>query len=261
MSLKLHIVTIVLDGLPTLPTLFFNFNKLQIDWSWTIIEGAAANSNCTSWCREQNQRLSEDGTHEFLKMIAGHPRIRHIAKKWWAGGKLEMFNTALETLKEPGILLECDADEIWNPVQLQMLPNLFTSSNVNRAYFWCNYFVGPDIITISDDGYGNKRAFEWLRAWRFFPGLKFQSHEPPIFNGNSGGLLSRDVTKAAGFIFDHYAYAFENQVAYKEQFYGYRNAVEHWRRLQANKMWPTELSQFLPWADKGTIVDKLKIQL
>jgi cellulose synthase/poly-beta-1,6-N-acetylglucosamine synthase-like glycosyltransferase len=125
--MKLHIVTIVLDGMPTLPALFFNFNALKVDWHWTIIEGAAANTSCTYWCNKQAPRLSEDGTHEFLQMISSHPRVRIVSTVFWPGGKVQMFNHALDQIKEEGVLLQCDADEVWQAWQLDRLVDAFRS--------------------------------------------------------------------------------------------------------------------------------------
>jgi hypothetical protein len=51
-------------------------------------------------------------------------------------------------------------------------------------------------------------------------------------------------------VFDHYAYAIENQVRFKERYYGYRDAVKHWRKLQSHPgPWPVKLKEFLPWVD------------
>ena len=60
-------------------------------------------------------------------------------------------------------------------------------------------------------------------------------------------------------MFDHYAYAFREQVEMKEQYYGYRGAVKQWERLQANQEWPVkELRDFLPWVDRGVTADKVR---
>ena len=105
--MKLHVLTIVLDGMPTLPAIFFNLNALKLDWTWHVVEGAAANTNCTKWCAQQQPRLSLDGTSEFLDMISRHPRVKLYRKPWWAGGKVEMVNAPLcqhhRTKRAPGM--------------------------------------------------------------------------------------------------------------------------------------------------------------
>ncbi len=257
--MRLHIFTIVLDGMPFLPTLLSNFNRLppHIDWHWSVAEGAAMNVLDTRWCQAQAPRLSRDGTSEFLFGLCQHPRITVHQKPAWKG-KVEMCNTCLADFTKPGVLLECDADELWLSEQLVALTDLFeTEPHINCARFFCRYFVGPNIVITSEHSYGN-RPSEWLRAWRFKPSMRFATHEPPLLEGATNQCATRDDTRYLGLVFDHYAYAFEKTVGYKEWFYGYRDAVKHWRRLQANDKWPvTDLHEYLPWVDKGVTADRL----
>jgi hypothetical protein len=254
---RLHIFTIVLDGMPFLPTLFSNFNRLpsHIDWHWSVVEGAAMNVLDTRWCQPQKPRLSTDGTSQFLYGLSHHPRVTIHQQPMWKG-KVAMCNACLDDFTESGILLECDADELWLPHQLVELLALFEHRpHINCARFFCRYFVGPNIVITSEDSYGN-RPTEWLRAWRFEPGMQFATHEPPVIAGVKESCALRNVTRGVGLVFDHYAYAFEKTLVYKEQFYGYRDAVKHWRRLQQNDKWPIDdLHAFLPWVDKGVTAD------
>ena len=259
MSNRLYIFTIVLDGMPFLPTLLSNFNQLpsHIDWHWSIAEGAAKNILDTRWCQPNPPRLSNDGTSQFLSGLWGHPRISVHQEPSW-NGKVAMCNACLGDFKEPGVLLECDADELWLPWQLVGLLDIFQHRpHINCARFFCRYFVGANIVITSEESYGN-RPTEWLRAWRFEPGMRFSTHEPPAIAGMKESCALRNVTRAVGLTFEHYAYAFEKTVAMKEKFYGYRDAVKHWRRLQTNKVWPVEnLQDFLPWVDPGVRADQL----
>jgi hypothetical protein len=91
--------------------------------------------------------------------------------------------------------------------------------------------------------------------------MRFDSHEPPVLAGNKGMALSRDQTKAHGLVFDHMAYVTEPQLIFKERFYGYRDAVAHWKRLQANKQWPVHLNDYLGWVEKGVMADKIPAEL
>lgn len=258
--MKLKIVTICLDAMPTLPALFFTFNQLNIDWTWYISEGAALNVNDTKWCQKQPPRYSEDGTHEFLQMLWEHPRVQVSGKKLWTGGKVEMINDPLTDINEECVLLQCDADEIWTAQQLTDLVGLFrVNQHLTQMRFFCRYFVGVDIVSTTPDTYGNK-AGEWLRAWRFFPGDKFLTHEPPVLGRSTmvrEGIMSREETRNEGLVFDHYSWAFPNQVQYKEFFYGYEDAYARWVALQANTTWPIKLKRFLPWVDDGAIAKKL----
>lgn len=255
-TMKLHVFTIVLDGMPTLPTVFFNLQASNTDWQWHVVEGAAQNVRDTSWCRPQIPRCSQDGTTDFLDSISDHPRVEIIRQRYW-DGKVAMCNAALGCITEPCLLLEQDADELWRPDQLERLVQMFEQhSHAMRAYFYCRYFLGPNIVAIGENCYGANPG-EWLRAFRFTPGMQFDRHEPPVLSGNQGPMLSRDFTKSLGLVFEHYAYAFEKSVRYKESFYGYKDAVAHWRRLQANTEWPCRLKSFLPWVDARVMAGKV----
>lgn len=211
----------------------------------------------TNWCNPQQPRLSRDGTTEFLNALRDHPRIKIHQRQSWHG-KTEMVNTCLADFKEPGVILQADGDEIWLPYQLGALVEFFNRwPHVMSARFFCRYFVGPNIIITSTHSYGN-RPGEWHRAWRSSGRLRAKTHEPPIMIGSDGLLSSREMTRESGLVFDHYSYAFEHQLRFKQEFYGYKDAVLHWRRLQANTQWPiSDLRTFLPWVDPGVTADRL----
>lgn len=256
--MKLVVFTIVKNGMPFIPTIFFNLQATKLDWRWIVAEGAAKNTHCTAWCNQQEPGLSTDGTSEFLDMISKHPRVTILRKEMW-DGKIEQCNACLAEIKEPCVLLQQDSDELWRPDALERMVELFTRyADVKTMYFWCSYYLGLNVITTSFDGYGNRDKMEWLRAWRFEPGNRFSRHEPPIMDGNKGRVMSRDETRKEGFGFRHYAWWSENQVAYKEQFYNYPNALQCWRNLQSNTTWPvTDLKKFLPWVGTNASADKL----
>lgn len=255
--MKLCLFTIVLDGMRFLPAQFYTFNRLRIPWMWYVVEGAAANVADTSWCCRQSPRLSNDGTTQFMDELSrSHPNVKHFPKAWWEGGKVQMCNRALEAIHEPCVLMQMDADEMWTAEQLERIVAKFEHSNIAAARFYCNYFVGPNIVTIGENCYGNNPG-EWLRAWRFTPGMTFERHEPPVLRGVDGVYLYREDTRGDGLVFDHYAYTFYEQVAYKEQFYGYTHAMQRWCRLQANTQWPCKLKEFLPWVDDRVLATQL----
>lgn len=257
--MNLTVFSIILNGMPFLPMQFAMLNRLNIRWRWICVEGAAANTNCTAWCVRQPPQLSRDGSQEFLDSISTHPRVTIVRKPFWQGGKVEMCNAALELINEPCVLLESDVDELFETVQIERMVQLFdTMPKVDHMRFWCRFFLGPNIVATSSNGYGNRANSEWLRAWRFSPGQRFSRHEPPALPGSDKFGLSRDETKAYKLVFDHLAYFDEKQVANKCRFYNYANGVNHWRRLQQNKTWPVkDLRTFLPWVGPGASADLL----
>lgn len=258
---KLVIFTIVLDGYRFLPHHFFTLSRLtDIDWQWIIVEGAAANTGTTRWCKPQQERLSSDGSHEFLCLLQSHPRIRFIGDPWWSGGKDAMCQAALDTIKEPCILMQMDADELYESIHYVRLLQMFEAMpHHNCARFDCVYMVGHNLRIIGRDCWGMQKG-EFLRAWRFTPGMKMR-HEPPFLEGVNGPkerCIPNETTRERGIVFMHWAYAFLDQLEYKRDFYGYPTAVEGWKRLQAYKgPFPTALKPFFPWVNGDPMVDLL----
>lgn len=253
---RLQIITIVLDGMPMITWHLPILNQLTIPWRWHIVEGASMNTHCTKWCKPQEPRLSLDGTTEFLDSISGHPRIRIYRKEEW-DGKVAMFNEVIDKLDTPCVLMEIDADEVWTAQQMEAVVRMFESEPTRtHAMFWCQYYLGPDIILASRNCYANAPSQEWKRAWSFKPGMRFDRHEPPIMSGEAQGF-THDETEKLGLVFHHYAYAFQSQVEYKERFYGYENAVDQWLHLQQNTQWPTKLSDHLAWVKDNALAKRL----
>lgn len=261
--MKLHIFTIVLDGMPFITWHLPTFNRLVCDWHWTIAEGAAMNVKDTAWCKPQEPRLSRDGTSEYLATLRKHPRVTVIQKQS-CDGKVEMCNACLPSAlggtleyKQDCVLMQIDCDELWTEWQLSRIFAVFEMEpNLGAMQFYCRYFVGQNIIITSEDTYGNKRG-EWMRAWRWRPGCRFLKHEPPFLDQVTGLTMPREQSRFKGLDFEHYAYVLPSQVAFKENYYGYAHAGEHWQRLQQNRTWPTPLRKWLPWVQDDAIADRL----
>lgn len=252
MRLPLHVFTIALDAMPWLGCIFAELSRLtDIEWRWTIVEGAAMNVKDTKWCSQQAPRLSNDGTSEFLNAIAHHPRIKIIRNPRWEG-KVEQCNAALRTFTQEGVLLQQDCDELWTCDQYRTMVHLFEDdSTLGKLCFKCRYFVGPNIVTL-DEG-------DWWRAWRFMPGDLFHTHEPPVMAIERGRSENREWTKRLGLIFDHQSWTLPKHVSQKEKFYGarYRGALAGWLRLQLHPAFPTGLKQFFPWSAPTVMVDRV----
>lgn len=255
--MKLVFLTIVLDGMPYIAGHLQVFNRLSVDWEWHIVEGAAMPAHCTSWCKSIEPRLSRDGTTEYLAEISRHPRVKVYQRESWAG-KIAMVNEPLHHIAEPCVLVQIDSDEMWTAGQLELIRQMFVQHpEKNAALFTCRYFVGQHIAVTARGGYGNKDG-EWLRAFRYLPGMRFERHEPPQLAGVRINAFSPEETEVMGLVFDHYAYATRKQVEFKERYYGYTGAAAAWDKLQENTQWPARLGDFLPWVTGGSVVNVVK---
>jgi len=257
----LTLFTIVLNGEPYIEQHLATLRRLTIPWQWRIVEGVAEPTNCTSWCRPMPDRwhrdyASVDGTHEFLKAIngwrgdTGSVGVSGRRSPW--PGKLAMVARALEGV-QGGVVMQIDSDEIWQAWQLERIYWLMMQQPVaTAARFACRYWVGPNKLLTSTTGWA-RGDLEWLRAWRWGPGMKFLRHEPPIATGFDR-CVSIESTEAAGLVFDHFAYVTEQQIAMKQDYYGYTGLVDAWHRLQATPG-PVNLQEFFPFAIGATADD------
>jgi hypothetical protein len=259
--MNIFFVTIVKDGMPFITWHYPMMRQLPFDWQWFVVEGAAAPENCTSWCAPIKPGLSMDGTTQYLDSLSKFDRrVVHLRNTYWHG-KVNMFNAALEYLQEPSLLWQIDSDEIWRAEHMVNMERMFQQNpKLNCAYFFCRYFVGADIVITTRNGYGNNLAYEWNRVWKLNPGARFKTHEPPCLENFVEKPFLHSETEKAGLVFDHYAYATEEQVRFKSEYYGspnnklghlYKDAVKGWRRLQENNKWPVNLKDFMPWVGDG----------
>lgn len=252
--------TLVLNGMP--------FIKRQMEIipkvfdHWYIIEGVALPKNCTSWCKLPSKNwinqeyCSVDGTFEFLNSCK-LPNVSIIRKNQPWNGKLEMCNSFMKEISN-SILMEFDVDEIWD---IKILTDILQTSknNFNRfdsMKFKCNYYVGNQIKINTANSYGDK-SYEWVRLWTIQDQTFFISHEPPVLNKKLNRIVEKNETSKKGWLFDHYAYTTPEQVKFKEEYYGYKDALKKWHNLQSNLKFPVKASKFLPWIDED--VDLIKI--
>jgi len=290
-ELPIHFFTIVLNGEPFIRHHLEIFRQLPFRWHWHIVEGVAALAHDTAWSLANGGRIdaachsggmSNDGTREYLDTLArDHPGQVTVYRKpggaFW-NGKLEMVNAPLADIQEPCLLWQVDVDEYWTPEQISTCRRLFQEDPGPRAaFFWCHFYVGPELVIANRGSYGNNSSFEWLRVWRFRPGNRWISHEPPML-GDRWQLLhagfrrllgkrprirlrklkafSHAATEAHGLVFTHLAYVVPAQAAFKELYYGYRGARQQWEALQAQERFPVALKDFFGWVKDGTLVDR-----
>lgn len=253
----IYFFTLALDAIHFLPAQLAMMNRLSMPWKWIVVEGVAAPVKCTSWCNHIEPGLSIDGSNKWLQETSKYnPRVVHISKPLWQG-KVEMCNAALDQCGTAGILMQIDADEIWTPAQIETIYIAFQKNATrNSARFWCRFFFGHNIV-ITPENTDHGHTGDWFRVWRFFPGMKFMTHEPPKLENFNENSFSAKETSALGLVFDHQAYLYESQVRFKEKYYGYENAVNQWRTFQANTVWPTPLKKWISWSHNNDMADRL----
>jgi len=248
--------TIVLNGMPFIKKQAEILPKVFDEWH--IIEGATLPKEDTAWCRPidsefySSDKLSIDGTKEFIDNIVDNKKIFvHRKGDFWTS-KTEMCNS-ISHLMENSVLMQFDVDEIWTPDTLiDLLDYCETNNGFDGMLFKCNYYLGPNIKVISNNTYGDKMD-EWCRLWKIGDRTTWKSHEPPRIHGLYN-FLSKTVTEKKGWTFNHYAYVLEEQVRFKENFYGYTDALEHWKKLQLNTQFPCYAREFIPWITDNTVV-------
>lgn len=280
-SLPIHFFTIVLNGKPFIDHHITEFSKIKGEWHWHIIEGVAELRHDTAWslnnggsigAQFHQNGLSNDGTSSYLdELVKKYPLNITIYRKssgqTW-DGKQEMVNAPLSNIKTRCLLWQVDADEIWTSQQITKMHQMFIDNpSKSAAWFWCNFFVGPHLAISSRNCYAQNPSQEWLRVWKFEPGMYWHKHEPPMLIKLNGRNTAIDVgrqdpflheeTESAGLVFQHYAYAIEEQVRFKEVYYGYKSAVNSWRRLQTIHDSTCYLRDYLPWVTDGTTVSHI----
>lgn len=281
-NLPIHFFTIVLNGEPFIRYHLEIFKRLKVPWHWHIVEGVAELKHDTAWSVAQGGKipgtlhhdgLSVDGTTSYLDQLKiVYPEQISLYRKprgtFW-DGKREMIAAPLATIREPALLWQLDSDELWTVEQIETLQCMFVADPARTAaWFWCWYFVSPDQVISTRNCYAQNPASEWLRVWRYEPGMFWASHEPPVLavRGDDGnhynvGLINpfrHAETEAAGLIFQHFSYVTRAQVEFKESYYGYRGAVAAWERLQAVGEGDVKLRDYFAWVGDDTQVARTK---
>jgi len=227
--------TIVLNGLRHLKHNDYYKILPNILDHWIIVEGVSLPTGSTSWCKElpdsmHKNYLSNDGTTELLDSIKCNKIhiVRPIIGPW--KNKDEQVNAAIKvarSLTNECMLWQIDVDEQWYPEDMIKAEEHLIKNNGKTGCFLCNYYVGKNQVAFGHWGEGNYEPYRRLWNWK---GENFISHEPPKLEGKNGpGLL---LTQR----FNHYAYYFEEDVKFKEVYYGgYEGLHERWKEVQENR--------------------------
>ncbi len=270
-DLPVHFLTIVQNGEPFIRYHINVLRRLPFRWHWHIVEGVADLKHDSAWalhyggkiadCLHENG-LSNDGTTTYLDQLSklfpeNVSLYRPQLGTFW-DGKQEMVNAPLSEIREDCLLWQIDADEFWTLEQLVEGRRLF-EENPDRtaAWYFCHFFVGPDLVVQDDASSSHRLNAGWLRTWRYSPGCRWAAHEPPLLLKPcpDGGAVELgkanpfycEETRDRGLVFQHKAYVIPKQLQFKELYYGYRGATSNWFLLQKQKILPVLLKEFFPW--------------
>ncbi len=279
--MRINFFTLVLNGMPFIKYHIEIFKNLKVPWMWHIVEGVADLVRDTAWSvplsgkitdKLHKNGLSNDGTTEYLDELSKEfPENVRIYRKphgaFW-DGRVEMCNTVVKNINEECLLWQVDVDEIWETWKIEKMYRMFLENpEKTAAWFICRYFVGKDLVVINRNVYGNRLNQEWLRVWKFKPGMFWYTHSPPVLCIKIGEKLydvgrmnpfTHSDTEKEGLIFDHYAYVLPKQLEFKETYYGYKGALKNWERLQNCRKFPVYLRNFFPWVKDNAIVDRVQ---
>jgi glycosyltransferase involved in cell wall biosynthesis len=278
-DLRIEFFTIVLNGEPFIRYHIDIFKQLPFQWHWHIVEGVADLKHDTAWSLQLGGRIADeihrngrstDGTTEYLDELAQlYPENVTIYRKpagvFW-DGKREMVSAPLANIQEECLLWQVDVDELWTVEQICKALLMFVNNpEKTAAFYWCWYFVGEKLVITTRNCYAQNPAQDWLRTWRFKPGMRWASHEPPrlaepLPDGQFQDVAAvnpfrHEETEKQGLVFQHFAYVTPEQLKFKEQYYGYANALSWWTSLQEQTKFPVLLREYFPWVGDATMVD------
>ena len=249
--------TIILNGINHLKHKdYYKTMSTNFDY-WVIVEGVSNPGGSTAWCNAldtsfHNNFISNDGTSQFLDNLEfdNIKVIRPKDRPW--DSKDEQVNAAIDYIKtkfDKCFLWQVDIDEQWALDQLISAEEMLKKNKGKTGCFRCNYFVGPNQQVFGEWGEAVNDPYRRLWDWS---GELFKTHEPPSLDGKNGpGLLLPQR-------FNHYAYYFEEDVKFKETYYGgYEGLLARWKKVQKNKdiIHVRELlGPKLRWSNTNTII-------
>lgn len=270
-KLPIHFITIVLNGEPFIRYHYDVMKKLPFRWHWHIVEGAAALKHDTAWSSAYGGELSDkfhlnglsvDGTSSYIDQLKMHNPgsitvYRPKPGRLWQG-KVEMVNAPIDSMNEECLLWQLDVDEFWTADQLTHVRRLFVDNPAGTsASFFCHFYIAPRLLVVDDPASPHQLSANWLRVWRYTPGCRWSSHEPPVLektleDGTSVNVgqqypISCHETRLEGLIFQHKAYVLLSQLMFKEQYYGYNGITMNWLLLQKQASFPVRLKEFFVW--------------
>ncbi len=201
---------------------------------WIIVEGAAKNAGSTSWCKDMSEEYqcvgtSVDNTVSYIDELREKYKniilVNSVFGFW--PSKDAMVNAAIKALKKHTnkcTLFEIDIDEQWTANDMLDAEMMLKESGGKIGTFLCDYYVGENLRAVGDWGEGNLVPYRRLWLWE---GEYFKTHEPPMLDGENDPVVMLPQR------FKHYAYYFEKDVKFKNDWYsGHEGIYERWKEIQ-----------------------------
>ncbi|MCK4498885.1 glycosyltransferase family 9 protein [Candidatus Babeliales bacterium] len=270
-KLPVAFFTIVFNGMPFIKYHLENFKRLNFPWHWYIIEGLSyvAGDPGSRGHRKRgghvsaafDSHLSSDGTKGYLDELSKLENVTVIRNKDIWPSKLEMVSSCLPYIKESCLLWQIDVDEFYPVPTIMRLHRMFMDNPDKTAaapFFYS--FISKNKYTVSEGTWGSHR---YARIWRYDPGCKWLSHEPPVLVASDGLDLMKVKPFGADELTDlryyHYNYVTEDQIRFKETYYGYKGLFIAWSALQKQRG-KVKVSDYFMWEgiDNEAFVDDWK---
>ena len=227
-------ISIILNGAHHLEKQIENGITDSVD-KWIIVHGASKNTKCTSWCKEMTSKYhsngkSVDASARMLQLYKNkYHNIEVIEKEGLWDGKVDMFNAALEHVTEDCWLWQIDIDEYWNKAQMDGAEAVLDNVGADVGTFACDYLLSDDIIVRGT--WGESIQHGYRRLWKYEPGRKFLSHEPPIIEKEKTQCPTHLLPR-----FKHLSYYYYSDVKFKAAWYGnHENIFEGWQDIVSGK--------------------------
>jgi hypothetical protein len=201
---------------------------------WVVVEGASHSTGSTSWCKKipntlHNNGASVDGTREFLDNLSKvTDKIIYIPSNGFWNSKDHQVNRAIDEVKkitDKCFLWEFDIDEQWTSEAMDKAEKELVEKNAKTGSFLANCYVGKNIKALGE--WGECLPGGYTRLWNW-SGEYFSKHEPPTLEGGNGVHLTLTPK------FNHYNYYFEQDVKFKNDWYGGHEGIyERWKLINS----------------------------
>lgn len=216
---------------------------------WVVVEGASRSNGSTKWCKEFPSHLHEngasvDGTRDYLFALSQrNEKLVYVPSTGFWNSKDEQVNRAVAEVRkitDRCFLWEIDADEQWEPEAMDAAEKELRSTRSKAGTFRADCHIGKNLMAIGE--WGEAQTYGYTRLWDW-QGEDFICHEPPVIEG----MLGKDPAMLSP-RFRHYNYYFENDVEFKNQWYGgHEGILERWKLVNSldKRFFPMHISNLI----------------